>query len=77
MLRCRSASWASLLDVPLSVSLSFLVPESSDSALCVGVWLSLLLLWVGCCCFRFAAGDEFTLLVVLSLLERAKFALVE
>ena len=72
MLRCRSASWASLVDVPLSVSLSFLVPESSDSALCVGVWLSLLLLWVGCCCFRFAAGDEFTLLlVVLSLFERA------
>ena len=76
MLSCRAVSWASLVDVSLSVSLSFLVPESSESALCVGVWLSLLLLRVGCCCFRSAAG-EFTLLPVLPLSERAKFALVE
>ena len=77
MFSCRAFSWASLVDVSLSVSLSFLVPESSESALCVRVWLSLLLLRVGCCCFRSAAGDEFTLLLMLALSERAKFALVE
>ena len=76
MLSCRVISGASLVDVSLSVSLSFLIPESSESALCVGVWLSLLLLRAGCCCFRSAAGDELTLLSMFSLSERAKFAAI-
>ena len=70
MLSCCVIRGASLVDVSLSVSLSFLVPESSESALCVGVWLSLLLLRAGCCCFRSAAGDELTLLSMFSLSER-------
>ena len=76
MLICCSASWASLVDVSLSVSLLSLIPESSESAVCVGVWLSLLLLRAGCCCFRSAAGDELTLLSMFSLSERAKFAAI-
>ena len=65
-----SASWASLVDVSLSVSLLSLIPESSESAVCVGVWVSLLLLRAGCCCCRSAAGGELTLLSMFSLSER-------
>ena len=45
-MRCRCLS--------VSVSLLSLFPESSESAVCVGVWVSLLLLRAGCCCGRSA-----------------------
>ena len=69
---CCSHSCSSFVgDVSWSVSLSLLVPRSSELVPRVGVWLVLLLLRVR----TFCGDGDLSLLVVLSLFEREKFTL--